>query len=128
MSEAEFSYKKVNFIQPLISWQEKKTFNQKLSNRTCFHRLIRTMKSLIMSNDEYQVYVRCSKIKVYPMKNNVIFLWIIRKTVSLRRKVSVFGVILVRIFPTLLSMESSVFSPNSGKCGKNAAQNNSEYG
>ena len=37
--------------------------------------------------------------------------------------VSVFGVILVRIFP-----EFSAFSPNSGKCGKNADQNNSEYG
>ena len=37
--------------------------------------------------------------------------------------VSVFGVILVRIFP-----EFPAFSPNSGKYGKNADQNNSEYG
>ena len=37
---------------------------------------------------------------------------------------SVFGVILVRLF----ALFSSIFSPNTGKCVKNADQNNSEYG
>ena len=60
------------------------------------------------------------------------------------RKVSVFGVILVRIFTHFpeISLQSisrsisrsispkylSVFSPNVGKCGKNADHKNSEYG
>ena len=51
-------------------------------------------------------------------------------------KVSVFVVILVCIFPEFFCVRSeygylsvrSVFSPNVGKCGKNADQNNSEYG
>ena len=49
---------------------------------------------------------------------------------------SVFGVILVRIFPAFFRIWTkygeirsiSVFSPNAGKYGKNADQNNSEYG
>ena len=48
---------------------------------------------------------------------------------------SVFGVILVRIFPAFFQIRTeygeilylSVFSPNAGKYGKNADQNNSEY-
>ena len=36
---------------------------------------------------------------------------------------SVFGVILVHIFPTF-----SRIRPSAGKCGKNADQDNSEYG
>ena len=47
-------------------------------------------------------------------------------------KVSVFGVILVRFFPHFpafgLNTNRYVFNPNAGKCGKNAEQNNSEYG
>ena len=62
-------------------------------------------------------------------------------------KVSVFGVIPVRIFPAFSHTRTeygeirsisdwirrdteylSVFSPNAGKCGKNADRNNSEYG
>ena len=43
------------------------------------------------------------------------------------QKVSLFGVILVRIFPAF-SRIRSVFSPNARKCGKNADQNKSEYG
>ena len=51
-------------------------------------------------------------------------------------KVSVFGVILVRIFPSFFRIRieteryggQSEFSPNVGKYGKNADQNNSEYG
>ena len=40
-------------------------------------------------------------------------------TVSLRKKVSIFGVILVQIFPERYGdMEYlSIFSPNTGKCG-----------
>ena len=41
---------------------------------------------------------------------------------------SVFGVILVHIFPAFSHAHLSVFSPNAGKCGKNGDQNNSEYG
>ena len=49
---------------------------------------------------------------------------------------SVFGVILIRIFPAFSRIRTecgqirylSLFSPNAGKCGKNADQNNSEYG
>ena len=47
---------------------------------------------------------------------------------------SVFGVILVLIFPEFSRIRTeygaylSVFSPNAGKCRKNADQNNSEYG
>ena len=46
------------------------------------------------------------------------------------QKVSVFGVILVRIFPAFsrTRTEYGVFSPNAGKCLKNTDQNNSEYG
>ena len=48
---------------------------------------------------------------------------------------SVFGVILVRIFPAFFRIWTkygeirsiSVFSPNAGKYGKNADQNNFEY-
>ena len=51
-------------------------------------------------------------------------------------KVSVFGVILVRIFPVFsyirtefgLNSVSLRFNPNAEKWGKNADQNNSEYG
>ena len=48
-------------------------------------------------------------------------------------KESVFRVILVRIFPRFSCIrteygEISVFSPNAGKSGKNADQNNSKYG
>ena len=46
------------------------------------------------------------------------------------QKESVFGVILVRIFPAFSRIRTkygeSVFSPNVGKCGKNADQNKSE--
>ena len=44
---------------------------------------------------------------------------------------SVFGVILVSIFPAFSRIRTEylfVFSPNAGKWGKNADQNNSEYG
>ena len=41
---------------------------------------------------------------------------------------SVFGVILVRIFPRIFPHLEWIFSPNVEKCGKNADQNNSEYG
>ena len=47
---------------------------------------------------------------------------------------SVFGIILVRIFPAFSLIRTeygkylSVFSPNAEKCGKNTDQNNSEYG
>ena len=46
---------------------------------------------------------------------------------------SVFGVILVRIFPAFSRIRTeygylSLFSLNAGKCRKNADQNNSEYG
>ena len=52
-----------------------------------------------------------------------------------QRTVSVFGVILVRIFPAFSRIRTeygeieylSVFSPNAGKCGENADQNNAEY-
>ena len=44
------------------------------------------------------------------------------------QKESVLGVILVRIFPAFSRIRTSVFSPNAGKCGKNAEQNCSEYG
>ena len=51
---------------------------------------------------------------------------------SLRKKRSVFRVILVRIFPAFglntENIEYRIFSPNAEKCGKNADQNNSEYG
>ena len=46
---------------------------------------------------------------------------------------SVFGVILVRIFPVFSRVGTeygeirSVFNPNAGKYGENADQNNSEY-
>ena len=51
-------------------------------------------------------------------------------------KVSVFGAILVLIFPAFSRIRTecgaiqyhSVFSPNTGECGKNADQNNSKYG
>ena len=46
-------------------------------------------------------------------------------------KVSVFGVILVRLFPAfplLWTEYGEIFSPNARKCGKNADQNNSKYG
>ena len=48
-------------------------------------------------------------------------------------KVSTFGVILVLIFSRSDWIRGdtpylSVFSPNAGKCGKNADQNSSEYG
>ena len=46
-------------------------------------------------------------------------------------KVSVFGVILVRIFPSFFRIRAeylSIFSPNTEKCGKNADQNDFEYG
>ena len=50
--------------------------------------------------------------------------------------VSVFGVIMVRIFPASSHIRTeygeilylSVFSPNAGRGGKNMVQNNSEYG
>ena len=35
---------------------------------------------------------------------------------------------MVRIFPAFFSHYPSIFSLNVGKCGKNADQNNSEYG
>ena len=47
---------------------------------------------------------------------------------------SVFGAILVLIFPEFSRIRTEygaylfVFSPNAGKCRKNADQNNSEYG
>ena len=51
---------------------------------------------------------------------------------SLRKKRSVFRVILVRIFPAFglnrENIEYRIFSPNAEECGKNADQNNSEYG
>ena len=48
----------------------------------------------------------------------------------------VFGVILIHIFPAFSPIWTeygeiwylSVFSPNAGKCGRNADENNSEYG
>ena len=42
---------------------------------------------------------------------------------------SVLGVILVRKFPAFsrIRTECEKFSPNAGKCGKNADQNNFEY-
>ena len=47
-------------------------------------------------------------------------------------KESVFGIVLVRIFPDFpafgLNTELPVFGPNAGKSGKNAYQNKSEYG
>ena len=44
---------------------------------------------------------------------------------------SVFEVILVRILPAFFRIRNEfgeIFSPNTEKCGKNADQNNSEYG
>ena len=44
-------------------------------------------------------------------------------------KVSAFGVILVCIFPAFsLTSYLPEFSPNVGKCGNDADQNNSKYG
>ena len=43
---------------------------------------------------------------------------------------SVFAIILVRIFPAFSRIQTpylSIFTPNAGKCGKNAIQNNYEY-
>ena len=38
------------------------------------------------------------------------------------------GKMRTRITPNMDTLYLSVFSPNAGKCGKNADQNNSEYG
>ena len=45
--------------------------------------------------------------------------------INTAQKVPVCGFILVRIFP---AFSRNLFSANAGKCGKNADQNNCEYG
>ena len=85
----------------------------------------------------FHMILRLNVIKIGPSFSLHFWEFRNKRVTSTAEKETVFGVILVHIFPTFFRIRTeyeeirtylSVFSPNAGKCGKNADQNNSEYG